>query len=337
MRGNYNRPSELLKRQKETGASYWDLIGRPLYDDPVDENDPIYRQMLNEQIDNALERYNCGKSFPGFAGGTEDSYSDVIELLKQFEGFRDYVYSDGNGFPTIGYGFTDPELIKRGKITRKEADARLKKEIIARDRDLQKNIPHWNDLPDSAKNALRSYNYNFPISKGSSPKLLRYLQNRDYSNAALQLDAGYNDKNNPGLRTRRDKERRMFLKDLTEKKQTRQIKVSPGIIPIRMVEQPVQTGIVYRSPASYDPVYTIPSTGQTSSIPAKLDKYYTEKEAMRDYADMIDSASRRLYSNPIDMWENLVGYSRGKSYSFDFWNRNGNVLKPAVRYGRGKD
>lgn len=37
MKGKYSRPSELLKKQKETGLSYWDLIGRPLYDDGKDD------------------------------------------------------------------------------------------------------------------------------------------------------------------------------------------------------------------------------------------------------------------------------------------------------------
>lgn len=29
---NYNKPSELLARQKQTGESYWDMIGNPLPD-----------------------------------------------------------------------------------------------------------------------------------------------------------------------------------------------------------------------------------------------------------------------------------------------------------------
>nr|DAH68434.1 MAG TPA: hypothetical protein [Caudoviricetes sp.] len=27
---SYNKPSELLARQKQTGESYWDMIGKPL-------------------------------------------------------------------------------------------------------------------------------------------------------------------------------------------------------------------------------------------------------------------------------------------------------------------
>jgi hypothetical protein len=27
---NYNKPSELLARQKQTGESYWDMVGKPL-------------------------------------------------------------------------------------------------------------------------------------------------------------------------------------------------------------------------------------------------------------------------------------------------------------------
>jgi len=27
---SYNKPSELLARQKQTGESYWDMVGKPL-------------------------------------------------------------------------------------------------------------------------------------------------------------------------------------------------------------------------------------------------------------------------------------------------------------------
>lgn len=51
-----------------------------------------------------------------------------IDLLKEFEGFRDTAYQDGVGVWTIGYGFTKD--VKPGdKITRKAADKRLIEEL----------------------------------------------------------------------------------------------------------------------------------------------------------------------------------------------------------------
>lgn len=72
MKGEYIRPSELLKRQRETGQSYWDLIGRPLYDEGKDsesiiEDDPQKKADLMAAIDYALSlsldkpEYNEGK------------------------------------------------------------------------------------------------------------------------------------------------------------------------------------------------------------------------------------------------------------------------------------
>lgn len=72
MKGNYKKPSELLKEQKETGKSYWDLIGRPLYDDGKDsdseesvkQNEPASQEQLDALryiADMALDSYNNGK------------------------------------------------------------------------------------------------------------------------------------------------------------------------------------------------------------------------------------------------------------------------------------
>ena len=73
MRGKYTRPSELLKLQKETGKSYWDLIGRPLYDEGKDVEVPVQevedpnitaaiKYAMNLKIDNALQSgFDSGK------------------------------------------------------------------------------------------------------------------------------------------------------------------------------------------------------------------------------------------------------------------------------------
>lgn len=50
MKGKYLRPSELLRLQRETGKSYWDLIGRPLYDDGKDVSEEDSQQATPDQI-----------------------------------------------------------------------------------------------------------------------------------------------------------------------------------------------------------------------------------------------------------------------------------------------
>lgn len=67
MKGNYLAPSELLKLQKETGKSYWDLIGRPLYDEGKDEEKAssgqisALQQLLSDSID---DKYLIPKNIP---------------------------------------------------------------------------------------------------------------------------------------------------------------------------------------------------------------------------------------------------------------------------------
>jgi lysozyme len=51
-----------------------------------------------------------------------------VELIKEFEGFREHAYIDIAGVPTIGWGFTDG--VKPGdRMTRDEGDKRLAREL----------------------------------------------------------------------------------------------------------------------------------------------------------------------------------------------------------------
>lgn len=62
MRGNYIKPSELLAKQKATGMSYWDMVGRPLQK----VNYPGRRE---KEIDALIERLNQTLEMPQYKGG----------------------------------------------------------------------------------------------------------------------------------------------------------------------------------------------------------------------------------------------------------------------------
>lgn len=141
-----------------------------------------------------------------------DPYSDTVNFLKQYEGFRDTTYRDGNGIPTIGYGFTDSTLVKKGTITRAEADRQLRREILKRESEISK-LKNWDKLSESSKTALRSYYYNYPAGFKDTTRFIRYWNAGDYENAIRQVDAGMNDKSNPGLRKRRLREQQMLMQD----------------------------------------------------------------------------------------------------------------------------
>lgn len=149
-----------------------------------------------------------------FEGGGYTPSKEIIDYIKKTEGFRDKWYKDGNGIDTIGYGFTGSRIKKLypNGITREQADKEFADSIAKRAIILARDTPNWNKLSQNQRDALLSYHYN--VGEGSyrnkHPKLQQALTNLDWDNVALNMDAGYNDKKNPGLRTRRDYERQLF-------------------------------------------------------------------------------------------------------------------------------
>ena len=149
-----------------------------------------------------------------FEGGGYTPSQEIIDYIKKTEGFRDKWYKDGNGIDTIGYGFTGSRIKKLypNGITREQADKEFADSIAKRALILEKDTPNWNKLSQSQRDALLSYHYN--VGEGSyrnkHKKLQQALANSDWENVVLNMDAGYNDKNKPGLRTRRDYERELF-------------------------------------------------------------------------------------------------------------------------------
>ena len=91
---------------------------------------------------------------------TPDQQAEVkaIALIAKYEGFRSGVYMCPGGKSTIGYGFTDPELIAKGSITRKEADRVLGIKVRAEIAWL--NSQGLKDVSPMRKAALVSWVYN---------------------------------------------------------------------------------------------------------------------------------------------------------------------------------
>lgn len=149
-----------------------------------------------------------------FKDGGYTPSQEIIDYIKKTEGFRDKWYKDGNGIDTIGYGFTGSRIKKLypNGITREQADKEFADSIAKRALILAKDTPNWNKLSQSQRDALLSYHYN--VGEGSyrnkHKKLQQALADSDWENVILNMDAGYNDKKNPGLRTRRDYERELF-------------------------------------------------------------------------------------------------------------------------------
>lgn len=110
-----------------------------------------------------------------------------LDLIKQFEGFKDYVYMCPAGKPTIGYGHViDSKLVALTKVaprmTREKAEQLLKGDVKTAEDAINSSVKVT--LKQSQFDALVSliYNwgaYNFKISNG-----LRKLNAGDYKGAA---------------------------------------------------------------------------------------------------------------------------------------------------------
>lgn len=91
-------------------------------------------------------------------------------------------------------------------------------DLRSRDARLSKTVGRYTSLPDSARRALLSYDYNYPTSSKKTPKLYAALASGNWAEAAKQMDAGMNMKGFPGLKKRRADEQALFLSDLSKKK-----------------------------------------------------------------------------------------------------------------------
>lgn len=138
---------------------------------------------------------------------------EIIDYIKSTEGFRDKWYQDGKGIWTVGYGFTGSKVKKLfpNGMTREQADKYLTDSLNVRKQILQRDTPNWDSLNQNQRDALLSYHYNIGEGKyRNSPNMQKGLQEKDWDTVSKNIDAGYNDKKNPGLRKRRDYERNLF-------------------------------------------------------------------------------------------------------------------------------
>lgn len=335
MKSKYIKPSELLKLQKETGKSYWDLIGRPLGKKPkdpakdvVDEYDPVQREALRMQIESALDypQYKSGKS-PKIKTWNDN---DVADLIIGFEGFLPHAKDIGDGKITIGSGLTNPKYTRFGTITPEQNRRFVLEEIAARKTRLSRNVPGWNTLPGSAKAALLSYDYGWMVDRKTSPKMMKALQDKNWPEVANQMNAGWNMKKfKKGLRKRRTQERNLFLSDL--------YRPAP-LKPVQTVSPMPEAKVPFEVNQMEDKVAPIinqqqPIVPYTSTV--ELPQEYTIPE--NDMASIdLENTSRIKPNDILQSYYNMFGYKRGKSFPFQFWNRANNTMR-LQRFEEGKN
>lgn len=193
---------------------------------------------------------------PVYADGGYVPSEDIKDYIKKTEAFRSNWYNDENGIPTVGYGFTGSkvkELYPNG-MTRVQADAYFDDLITKSAGRMSQLTPNIDRLSQNQKDALFSYFYNIGegnYSKGS-PKMQQALQDFDLDTVVENIDAGYNDAKNPGLKKRRDYERELFQRDI--------------VSPPQREPSPVVKRYLYDEPEAQLPIVRTPYKANTWSL-----------------------------------------------------------------------
>jgi GH24 family phage-related lysozyme (muramidase) len=134
----------------------------------------------------------------------------LIDMLKEFEGFRSYPYTCPGGSLTIGYGNT----IKPGEytsITKEQAEALLRKTVSSFEAAVKKMVTV--PLSQNQYDALVSLAYNIGAGALRKSTLIKKLNTGDYKGAADEFlrFVKANGKTMEGLVKRRERERNLFL------------------------------------------------------------------------------------------------------------------------------
>lgn len=168
---------------------------------------------------------NARKWKHAYGGDLYDTYyypsDNVIDYIRNIEKFSPTIYRNREDNPTIGYGFTDPDIIKdysNKSMSIEDADEILRyKEIPFYIDELRKRTPNFDKLNQNQKDALFSLIYNIGgTNYSNSKKLLEYLSKGDYVNAAEEINHGVTSKvHGKGLSKRRKYEQDLFLKPLS--------------------------------------------------------------------------------------------------------------------------
>ena len=138
-----------------------------------------------------------------------------VKLITDFEGFRATAYQDVVGVWTIGYGFT--EGVQKGdKITRTQADARLREELSEYEQGVSRACrvqPNQNQF-----DALVCFAFNVGVAGMSRSSVIKAHNREDYQAAArafgLWNKAG--GKVWPGLTRRRAAEGALYLEPVPD-------------------------------------------------------------------------------------------------------------------------
>ena len=109
----------------------------------------------------------------------------AISMIAKYEGFYSKPYTCPGGKRTIGYGFTDEELVKKGTITKTEADRILGKKVRAELAFLRTQV---SGLTPKQEAACVSFIYNLGRGNFLSSTFLKKLKVNDMKAAQIECE-----------------------------------------------------------------------------------------------------------------------------------------------------
>lgn len=152
-------------------------------------------------------------------GGSTNESNNIVDWIIGEEGFNSRPENIGDGKITLGSGLTNSKwhkiYNKKGTWTAEDNRAAVAEEVENRRRWAEQNVPNWTELPADSQNALLSYKYNYNFTPKNSPKLFKALEDKNYEEAARQIDAtSSNPRFRKGLQARRQREQEMFMRGI---------------------------------------------------------------------------------------------------------------------------
>lgn len=156
------------------------------------------RAIGNAQLESARVNLNIGGT-----GKPKDlntvSRVPIRLQVAEHEGYRDYVYDDGSGNPTIGYGHLLPDSYKKfmwdgkdPKTQHKPFSTQQLKDIFTQDlkeaeKGAKNNFSNWDTLPKPVQDGLTNMAFQLGEAGQSKFKLMRKaVENNDFEEAAVQ-------------------------------------------------------------------------------------------------------------------------------------------------------
>jgi lysozyme len=109
---------------------------------------------------------------------------NLIEQIKESEGFRPTVYQCTEGYDTIGYGFAIKDLVLGIPI----CEIILERKIAELKLRIQQKLPFYDDMPEKAQDVIVEMCYQMGINGFSKfKKTIDHLMRKDYKAASVEM------------------------------------------------------------------------------------------------------------------------------------------------------